>query len=83
MLGGLWLSIAVLIAAVGGLWIGARLFVDNAADLARGLGVSELVIGLTVVAIGTSLPELVVTVGAALAGTGDVAVGNVHESHLS
>ncbi len=82
MLGGLWLSIAVLIAAVGGLWIGARLFVDNAASLARGFGISELVIGLTVVAIGTSLPELVVTVDATLAGAGNVAVGNVVGSNL-
>ena len=73
-------SLALLAGAVVGLWIGARAFVDGAVSLARSFGLSELVIGLTVVAVGTSMPELVVSVDAALAGTGDIAVGNVHET---
>ncbi len=62
--------------------VGARWFVDGAVELARALGVSELVIGLTIVAIGTSLPELATSVVAALRGERDVAVGNVVGSNL-
>ncbi|MFC3477986.1 sodium:calcium antiporter [Halobacterium litoreum] len=69
-------SLGVL-AGVVGLWAGARLLVESAAAIARRLGVSEAAIGLTVVAVGTSLPELVVTVDAALSGYPNVAVGNV------
>ncbi|RKD95153.1 calcium/sodium antiporter [Halopiger aswanensis] len=74
---------AVLLDAVGivvgvlALWLGARWLVDAASTLAAGVGVSPLVIGLTVVAFGTSAPEVAVSAGAALAGRGDVAVGNV------
>ncbi|WP_336362705.1 calcium/sodium antiporter [Halalkalicoccus salilacus] len=75
-------SLVLLAGAVVGLWIGARAFVDGAVGLARRLGLSELVIGLTVVAVGTSMPELVVSVDAALAGTGDIAVGNVIGSNV-
>ena len=75
-------SIALLAGAVVGLWIGARAFVDSAVRLARRVGLPELAIGLTVVAIGTSLPELTVSVDAALAGTGDIAVGNVIGSNV-
>jgi cation:H+ antiporter len=56
--------------------------VDSAVRLARRVGLSELTIGLTVVAAGTSAPELVVTTDAALAGLGDVAVGNVVGSNV-
>lgn len=61
---------------------GARWFVDGAVELARGFGVSELVIGLTIVAAGTSLPEVATSVVAALRGERDVAVGNVVGSNL-
>jgi cation:H+ antiporter len=57
--------------------LGARMLVTGAVDLAQGLGVSDTVIGLTVVAVGTSLPELVACVAAALRGHSDVALGNV------
>ncbi|WP_331234714.1 calcium/sodium antiporter [Natronorarus salvus] len=76
------IPLAILVGTVIGLWIGARLFVDNAVDLARRFEISELIVGLTIVAVGTSLPELVVTVDAVLAGADDVAVGNVVGSNL-
>ncbi len=56
---------------------GSVLIVQNAAVLARAAGVSELVIGLTLVALGTSLPELVTAISSSLRGHGDIAVGNV------
>jgi cation:H+ antiporter len=58
------------------------LLVDGASALAARLGVSRLVIGLTVVAFGTSMPEFAVTTEAALAGRGDIAVGNVVGSNV-
>ena len=74
---------AVLLAAgVLALWIGARLLGTGASRLAGAAGVSALVVGLTVVAFGTSAPEIVVSLEAALAGRGDVAVGNVVGSNL-
>lgn len=62
--------------------IGAQLLVEGAIDLARSWGVSEAVIGLTVVAIGTSLPELIACVVAALRRHSDVALGNVIGSNI-
>lgn len=82
MVVGVAVSLALIVVSVLALWTGARAFVDGAAGLARRLGLPELVIGLTVVAVGTSLPELVVTAGAALAGAGDIAVGNVVGSNV-
>jgi cation:H+ antiporter len=77
-----WLSVVTFAVGVGALWVGAELFVANAARIARRAGLSELVIGLTVVALGTSAPEAAVSVDAALVGTGDIAVGNVIGSNL-
>lgn len=62
--------------------IGARFLVQGAIDLAQSLGVSDAVIGLTVVAIGTSLPELVTSIVAAVRGHSDVAFGNVIGSNI-
>jgi len=62
--------------------VGARWFLEAAIGVARALGVSELVIGLTVVAIGTSLPEIATSVLAALRGERDIAVGNAIGSNL-
>jgi cation:H+ antiporter len=76
------MQLAGLVVSVGGLWIGARLLVDSVIQLARRVGLTELTIGLTVVAMGTSTPELVVTADAALAGLGDIAVGNVVGSNI-
>lgn len=71
--------------ALGGLVLvvlGGGLLVDAAVDLARGWGVSEAVIGLTIVAVGTSLPELVTSVVAAMRRHSDVALGNVLGSNI-
>lgn len=71
--------------AVGGIALtifGARLLVGGAIDLAEGFGISETVIGLTIVAVGTSLPELVACVVAALRRHPEVAVGNVIGSNI-
>ncbi len=65
-----------------GLPLGADLLVDGAVNIARGFGVSETVIGLTLVAFGTSLPELAAVVAAAYRGHGDVALGNVIGSNM-
>ena len=75
-------QVGILVATVAGLWVGARLLVDSVVRLARRLGLSELTIGLTIVAAGTSTPELVVTADAALAGLGAIAVGNVVGSNI-
>lgn len=65
-----------------GLPLGADLLVDGAVGIARELGVSEAVIGLTIVAVGTSLPELATTMTAAIKREGGVALGNVLGSNL-
>jgi cation:H+ antiporter len=80
--GGPAVQVGVVLLTVLGLWIGARLLVDSVVRLARRAGLSELVIGLTVVAVGTSTPELVVTTDAAVKGLGDIAVGNVVGSNI-
>jgi cation:H+ antiporter len=72
------LSLAGLLLLV----LGARWFVEAAIDIARGLGLSDLVIGLTVVAAGTSMPELVTSIVAAVRGHSDIAVGNVLGSNI-
>jgi len=62
--------------------LGSRWLVDSAVSFAQYLGVSELVIGLTIVAVGTSLPEVVTSIVAAVRGERDIAVGNVVGSNL-
>jgi cation:H+ antiporter len=62
--------------------LGAQLMVTGATAIARTLGVSELMIGMTIVAIGTSLPELASTIAAARKGEADIAVGNVVGSNI-
>lgn len=75
--------IALLLAGGFALLVaGAELLVRGAVRLAAAAGISSLVIGLTVVAFGTSAPELAVSVGAALAGRADIAVGNVVGSNI-
>ncbi len=70
-------------AGVALLYYGATLLVRGASRLAAGFGVAPAVIGLTVVAFGTSLPELVVSVTAALRGSADIALGNVVGSNIA
>lgn len=76
------IQIACIIAGLGLLVLGGGWLVDSAVELARALGVSEVVIGLTIVAAGTSLPELATSIVAALRGERDIAVGNVIGSSL-
>ncbi|MGX9351738.1 calcium/sodium antiporter [Shimia sp. W99] len=77
-----WRIIVFLVLGLVGLPLGADLMVDNAEVIARRYGVSEVVIGLTLVALGTSLPELATTVMAALRRQADVALGNVIGSNM-
>lgn len=80
---GSWARDLVFIAAgLGLLVLGARLLVDGAVTIATSFGVSEAVVGLTIVAVGTSLPELATSLVAAGKGEGDIAVGNVVGSNL-
>lgn len=72
----------LIVIGLVGLAGGAQLLVTSAVFFARSLGISELVIGLTVVAIGTSLPELATSVVAAFRGEADIAVGNVVGSNI-
>ena len=81
--GGLWLAVPVLIAGLIGIIWGADLMVTGAIQLARGFGVSEAVIALSIVAIGTSLPELAVSIVASLRGQAGLAVGNIIGSNIS
>lgn len=77
-----WKIIAFLVAGLIALPVGASLLVDGAADIARLFGISETVIGLTLVAVGTSLPELATSVIAAFKKQADVAMGNVIGSNV-
>jgi cation:H+ antiporter len=72
----------LIIIGISGLVFGGKLVVDNAIKVATVLGVSEKVIGLTIVAIGTSLPELVTSVVAALKKNSDIAFGNIIGSNI-
>jgi cation:H+ antiporter len=80
-----WSTPLCLIAMVGGLGIlvwGARWFLQSAVEIARSVGIDELVIGLTIVAAGTSLPEVATSVLASIRGEKDIAVGNVVGSNI-
>ena len=72
-----WRSVVLIVIGLGLLVIGAGWLVEAAVSLARSLGLSELVIGLTIIAACTSLPEVVTSVIAAVRGQRDIAVGNV------
>lgn len=78
----MWKLILFLIIGIALIIVGAELSVNGATELARLLGVSETLIGLTIVAIGTSLPELVTSVVAAKKGQTEIAMGNVIGSNL-
>lgn len=77
-----WRSLLYIIVGLAGLIIGSNLFVDSASDIAAALGVSESVTGLTIVAGGTSLPELATSVVAARKGQSAIAIGNVIGSNV-
>jgi len=78
----IWKSAAYLIFGVIGLVLGGTLIVDNASIIASGFGVSETIIGLTIVAIGTSLPEIATVVIATYRGHPEVALGGVLGSNV-
>lgn len=78
----LWLSVLYFVIGVGALIGGGKLLVDGAIDLAQIAGISETVIGVTVVAIGTSLPELAASLAAAIRGKPGLALGNVVGSNI-
>jgi len=78
----LGLNLLRLIAGFGLLVLGSRWLVDGAVTIARAFGLSELVIGLTIIAVGTSLPEIATSIIAALRGQRDIAVGNVVGSNI-
>lgn len=78
----LWLALALAVGGVAMTLWGANLLVGGAVVMARQLGVSDTLVGLTIIAVGTSLPELVTSLIAALKKQGEVALGNVIGSNL-
>lgn len=74
--------IAFIILGLAGLITGGKLVLDNAILIAKAMGVSEKVIGLTIIAAGTSLPELATSVVAAFRKNADIAVGNIVGSNI-
>ncbi|MBD3609575.1 MAG: calcium/sodium antiporter [Gammaproteobacteria bacterium] len=77
-----WKALGLLLLGIVVLLISSRVLVTGAVDIARAFGVSDLVIGLTIIAIGTSLPELAATVMSALKNEHDIAIGNVIGSNM-
>jgi cation:H+ antiporter len=77
-----WVDMAFVVAGFAALLIGARLLLGGATVMAERFGVSQIVIGLTIVAVGTSLPELATSVVASARGEADVAFGNVIGSNI-
>lgn len=78
----LWLAILMVLAGLSGLIFGGNLFVNSATDLARILGVSDKFIAVTILAGGTSLPELATSLVAALKGRDQLALGNILGSNV-
>lgn len=77
-----WKSVLFIIFGLVGLVLGSNIFVDNASSLAHGWGISDAIIGLTIVAGGTSLPELATSAVAARKGDSGIAIGNVLGSNV-
>lgn len=77
-----WRSVLVLLGGIATIIVGGQLLVTNAVLIATMIGISEAIIGLTVIAIGTSLPELVTAIIAARKGASAVALGNVLGSNI-
>jgi cation:H+ antiporter len=76
------MDLALILVGLGLLVLGSRWLVQGAVAIATALGVSQLVIGLTVIAAGTSLPEVAASIAAAVRGERDIAVGNVVGSNI-
>ncbi len=77
-----WVSLGMIILGLTGLMIGGKMFVDGAVKIAQIIWMSERVIGLTIVAIGTSMPEMITSIVAARKGQNDIAVGNIVWSNI-
>jgi cation:H+ antiporter len=71
------ISLGAIILGLVLLTLGGNLLVDGAVSAAKKWGISEAIIGLTIVAIGTSMPEMIVSLLAAIAGNTEIAIGNV------
>jgi cation:H+ antiporter len=80
--GSIWRDVLFVVAGLGLLAAGSHFLVDGATRLARGFGISEAIIGLTIVALGTSMPELVTCIVAACKKEPDIALGNVIGSNI-
>ncbi len=78
-----WLMAVMIIGGLGGLIFGGELFLDSATKIARSLGISESVIAITLVAGGTSLPELASSIVSLVKGKADMALGNVIGSNIA
>jgi cation:H+ antiporter len=76
------MSVALIILGLAALVIGSRVVVDNAVHIANQLGVSEKIIGITIISAGTSLPELVTSLVAAVRKKSDIAIGNIIGSNI-
>ena len=76
------ISITLLLLGILGLYFGSELLVTNAVNISRTFGISERIIGITIIAIGTSLPELIASIFAALKRRTDLAIGNLLGSNI-
>ena len=74
---GVWRAAATAVVGLAILLVGGSLFIDGAVEVAKRIGMSERIVGLTIVAVGTSLPELITSLIAARRGHSDIAIGNV------
>ena len=79
---GVPISIVMIVGGLGLMILGANLFVTSSISIAKVIGVSDAIIGLTIVAVGTSLPELITSVVAAYKNESDIAIGNVVGSNI-
>lgn len=77
-----FLSLVIIVASIFGLYFGAEWIVNSAVRIARRLGIPPLIIGLTIVAIGTSAPEFAVTISSAFRDQADISVGNIVGSNI-
>ena len=78
----IYLNIGILVLSIIALWLGAIWIVDPAPKIARKVGISDLVVGLTVIAFGTSMPEFAVTITAAIKQQPNISVGNIVGSNI-
>jgi cation:H+ antiporter len=78
----IWKSLLLLLSGIFGLYYGADLFVESSVEVAKIFGVSERIIGITVIAVGTSLPEMATSIIAALNKKTEIAIGNILGSNI-